>query len=1660
MISFSMHMLAKSLPSVRRNCQPRALNIGTVRTFSSSRSVSRSNIRTPLENQILSRNPGASSEPSPLSAITRMMQGDNSASPASGVSSDYARLAESLEADMMKNPYSDRAPPHHLHVFAHKHNTMITLTRPNGTPLLSLGCGQIGFRKAGRSGFDPAYQLSSHVMSQIQERGYLLDIKQIEVVYRGFGKGRDAFTKVLLGNEGRHLRGLVSRVTDSTRVKFGAPQAPAAITFSVFPTWPRRHCCDSERSVPSDPSVVVYRTSELQSFAQSLADAPTTRCDLTFPGLLPAFECAAALPREQTAHSTPPSAFPDFYGRLDDYWSFPTGPSKTVWMHPLNPFLRAFFRSTVPGQCIPVENHVLLVPTTECLVGSRDRESGLYYSDLVASEEFLGSHVLRIPINLSPANGKEDWNVRDNRGKAKQVTTFNGRTVIIKENSVYSNKGGPGIASYFWRPNALIWKQPGFKSLTQAQLLSDALYYVPSSESRPWLVYYISRPLIGLFDPGRIVPAVVPGNGQKVVEPAVSDRKSGNGESISPTKQEIKSFGELLSHFPMIARQMQPGLDRLFGEFGKELGKPLPPPPSRSPSASGSENEHKLSRAETLADESSSIRSWSSRRGRLPFNSEEYFEDDEDLMRRSLETAVTAAIDLFRLVDKQQLSLLGATTDLTGPLVERLIERYVAEQVHEPLLFPRLCAFRQPEDSELDSRIRHMESIDVTQVGISVEGGQNGKRELIRRLGRGVEEFRKMGDAKGPHDMLHTLLETVKVVSFPGSYDQVDGPASEKGRSSVTVNADVLVSLLLVVVIRSQLRHLQARLLYMQHFIYIDDVDSGEMGYALSTFEAVLMYLVTDSAGLRRASARNRRLWQATKTGKISDMRSILEPNGDHESVDESIPHEPERKSVLFQTDNSDEPEELPFETSSVYSNSMIANGDPSTEEAIIDAPPLSHVFPFQTWGGNGTSHLRDQWRPVKKVSMDVRSLSESSAVSFLSRTTTIGSMASGIEGDSSIETLTKTQDPAGDSIPMMAVQSRQAEALKYLLSLEEYYPLEDILADTNADGTSLLNAAVQLAHAEIVDILLDFLFTKTDESAVAMYLTKSDVHGRTVGHYLFSTPSLLNRLGGLLPWRQRDKHGQTPLFALCRSYDHPEYKSMVPAALTAAQRAQGNGKPLQLDDHVDARGNTLLHIVGDPEITTRILQESDCDPNATNDKKFTPLMMASKYGRVDQVRILFMDPRVDVHVKEARGLTAVELAKDDDVRNRIDDLILLSHPPSACGDPSGRVTTVVRSFFVEDATVRFILKSGAPYPLSETIASTRPGSTTYTVTTCRRSFSDFENLAKWLAVEHPASYVPTLSDFRNPFQVHSKPSRSLLHDLQEKLDRFLKTLLTHPTFSTHEMLWEFFLVPEFQPDMMADRSQRKAAVLTETIAEEVVPITLEGMRDTEQFVSHAQDMVRAVHANTRSLIRRGHALQNSASDIADAVSLCSSVLATLQEPTNALPSVYIDAFTRYGNYLSTSSSDSSPLLQYLAALTSIDNTTGAVLTSLSRPLSLMSNLASTNRTISRSRSSLISSSLPRKFNINFPGFEESRQKSVRDLEQKIRDGEAQSNRLAKEVTWNKDVVIGELAGWTTWREKVGRDAIRAYVKDTLVREKERGKRIERCLRSVREMKS
>lgn len=975
-------------------------------------------------------------------------------------------------------------------------------------------------------------------------------------------------------------------------------------------------------------------------------------------------------------------------------------------------------------------------------------------------------------------------------------------------------------------------------------MLGDALWYPDSLEPRSWLVYYISRPLIGAVEDLRDFSTLPKpdANGTSRLGPNASNSQDGAHTSALPKKKAINTFNELLNNFPMIARQMQPGLEKLFKEFNHVFDKPLPPPPSAThipdPEADGP-----ITTAIKQVRQSSvsSLQAPSLQNGsleRVTTTESMFYEDEECIMRGALETAVTSAIDLFQAVDKQQLSLLGATTELTGPVVERLIERYVTEHLHGGILYPKLQAWTRPEDLELEAKIRQMENIDISQVGIPIQGGVDGKRELTLRLGKAVEEFRKLGVAGSPQEMMDILLATLQTVTQFGDVEgreasDAQGQKSEEKVSPIlTINADTLVSLLLVVVIRSKVKYLQARLLYMRHFIYIDDVESGEMGYALSTFEAVLSYLQRDSGGLRKASRRNKTLWQATSSGHIRELQKIMEP----ERCDSPEQYEEEEKSLGVHWEHTNE---------NVF-NRRLSTGSIGRSRSAPST--LAHVFPFEVNHNNEldppTEDMLPPLRRPKSVTLDTRSMSMSSEISFRSRATTIDSISSGIEGDTSIQRLAHTEDVSGESILMMAINAKKPQSLKYLLELEEYYPLPVVLEDRNNEGTTLLSAAVQLGQTESINMLLERIF-HASEKAIASYLAQQDTRGRSLGHYLFNAPWLLNRIGRLIPWRQKDKNGQTPLFALCRSYDNSNYQEMVECGIIAAAAAQADGMPLHLDDHVDGKGNTLLHIVNNPQIALRILIRCDVDVNATNDKKFTPLMVASKYGRIDMVRILFGDPRVDLHERDLRGITAVEMAKDDEVRSRIDDLVLFTNTPAE----DGRITAVVRSFFVDDATIRLVVKSGAP-----------SSDSTYTVTTCKRSLSDFENLAKLLALENPASWLPTITGMRSPFQIPSKPSRAVLRDIQVRLDGFLRVLLSHPTFGTHEMLWEFLLVPDIQQEKMAERSKLKAEALGDRVREEFEPV--EDVGDVERFVNHAREMVRSVNYALKSVIRRTNAMR------------------------------------------------------------------------------------------------------------------------------------------------------------------------------------------------------
>jgi hypothetical protein len=1170
--------------------------------------------------------------------------------------------------------------------------------------------------------------------------------------------------------------------------------------------------------------------------------------------------------------------------------------------------------------------------------------------------------------------------------------------------------------------------------LNQAQLLNDTIYYPDAFDAQPWLIYFISRPLIGTYEATPIIPASLPGpnnvgHSKEVVQAGPS---ASNGASASmPRKKEVKSFGDLLNHFPMIARQMQPGLEKLFREFGKELEKPLPPTPSSASSQRPSLSSFRRNSASSIESTSMSLHSSISQATNGYISTLE-IDDEEDMMRRSLETAVTAAIDLFQMVDKQQLSLLGATTDLTGPIVERMIERYIAEQVHHSILFPRLCTIRRFDDAELEGRVRQMVDVDITQVGIDIGTDRRGKQELGIRLSRAVDIFKKMGVAGSPQEMVEILLAVSKHITMPEASPDAHSartesnangqPLSEKRDHVLTINADTLVSLLLIVVIRSPVRHLQARLSYMRHFIFIDDVESGEMGYALSTFEAVLSYLARDSGGLRKSSRRNRTLWQATKTGDIAVMQSVLEPDRSFHEDAQDYPDEedsdPPSRPVRFAN----------FNDLASYGGSTV-NGDYESHHSLSfshrgEDGPLAHVFPFHR---APTPPVPDRPKAKKRVSLDTRSMSSSSAFSFRSRTT-IDSRGSGLEGDTSIEKLSKTQTPHGESVLMMAIENKQDRALQYLLSLEEYYSFDFVTADCNNEETTLLSAAIQLAHRPTTDILLTYIMENSiDDEAIRLYFAKQDSKGRCMAHYLFNQPQLIDWIGGFIPWRLKDKNGQTPVFALCRSYDHDLYRDMVDKALRAATRAQDDSQPLHLDEHIDNKGNSLLHIVNDPQIAVKLLHLCDSDVNAPNDKQFTPLMVASKYGRTDLVRVLFQDMRVDLSCKDIRGLTAVELAKDDEVRNRIDDLVLLSNEPG----PNGRTTTVVRSFFVEDGTIRLVLKSGAPNDNS-----------TITVTTCRRSLLDFESLAKWLAQEHPASWLPAINNLQTPFLIPSRPSRSILRDIQLRLDAFLKILLAHPTFSTHELVWEFFLVPDIDPTMLAERSQRKSELRLERLREEYDPV--HEVREVELFVQHARESVRSLHHASKSVLRRTNKLRSASSDLFDAAKLASTAIHSLK----FAPDSHLKALERYTKCLSQS--EASPLVGFYYNMHAISSTVTAILTALNRPSTLIASMSTAQKAIERHHLSIRRSD---RWPLGL--LDDARSRVQRDAQEKKDKATEEYEGLGRELRYTQQVVASELASWQEGRVEMGRKAVKEFARRMVVVEKAR---LESMRRAVREL--
>jgi len=116
----------------------------------------------------------------------------------------------------------------HLHVHSTRNNTIATFTNQKGNPIAWWSGGSCGFKKGNRSSYEAGYQCTVRAFEKIVDYRKETGQFSLEIIFKGFGQGRDAMQKALLASEGEKIRPFVSRLTDETPVKIGGTRAKKA----------------------------------------------------------------------------------------------------------------------------------------------------------------------------------------------------------------------------------------------------------------------------------------------------------------------------------------------------------------------------------------------------------------------------------------------------------------------------------------------------------------------------------------------------------------------------------------------------------------------------------------------------------------------------------------------------------------------------------------------------------------------------------------------------------------------------------------------------------------------------------------------------------------------------------------------------------------------------------------------------------------------------------------------------------------------------------------------------------------------------------------------------------------------------------------------------------------------------------------------------------------------------------------------------------------------------------------------------------------------------------------------------------------------------------------------------------------------------------------
>ena len=107
----------------------------------------------------------------------------------------------------------------HIHAVSLTKNIHVTITDHKHDPIIAMSAGRLGMKHSRRQSTEAAHNTAVAAFEKLANSN--LEVQQVELVLKGFGKGRAGFISAVSGPHGEFIRSKVVRVTDATPLVIG-----------------------------------------------------------------------------------------------------------------------------------------------------------------------------------------------------------------------------------------------------------------------------------------------------------------------------------------------------------------------------------------------------------------------------------------------------------------------------------------------------------------------------------------------------------------------------------------------------------------------------------------------------------------------------------------------------------------------------------------------------------------------------------------------------------------------------------------------------------------------------------------------------------------------------------------------------------------------------------------------------------------------------------------------------------------------------------------------------------------------------------------------------------------------------------------------------------------------------------------------------------------------------------------------------------------------------------------------------------------------------------------------------------------------------------------------------------------------------------------------